>query len=128
MRSHVVSRGGAPGDRRVASWSILRAERVRAGTVLLGIAGELDLAAYAPASAVLRGLEHGGCERVVIDLRAVTFIDCTGVRLVTEAHERVRSAGGALLVVAPAPPADRLFTLLGLQDRIRIVRRVPDLD
>ena len=107
------------------TWSVLRGERVDHDTVLLALGGELDLAAHGPVTAVLRELERGGCRLVVIDLRAVTFLDCWGIRVVLDAFDRCRAAARGLLVVAPPPPADRLFELVDLPGTLQVAPALP---
>jgi anti-sigma B factor antagonist len=64
------------------------------GSTRVSLRGELDLAT-APR------LEHALAEagdRVLLDLRGLTFMDSTGVRVLLEAAER----GGGLRIVPPA--------------------------
>gem|GEM_PF-5184573 len=110
-----------------ATWSILRSERTGEGTVLLSLAGEIDMAAYGPVSAVLLGLEHNGCDLVVIDLQGATLVDCMGLRVVAEALARSRAGGWALIVVAPPAPADRVFELAELPAGLHLARSLPKL-
>ena len=49
----------------------------------------------------------------MVDLRAVTFIDSTGVRLLTAAARRVRRAGGEMTLEALPRHVVRVFDLLG---------------
>ena len=73
------------------------------------VQAELDIAA-------------GEAERVVLDLRAVTFIDSAGIRLVLEAMRALRE----FAVVPGGPEVSRVFRLVGLDERVRIVDRPPD--
>ena len=60
--------------------------------------------------------------RVVLDLRGVTFIDSAGVRLVLEAMRALPE----FAVVPGGPEVPRVFRLVGLDERVRIVDRPPD--
>jgi anti-sigma B factor antagonist len=58
------------------------------------------------------------CERVVLDLRAVTFLDTSGMRLVVEAVHELDRAGVPFAVVRGGPDVQRLFALARLEDRL----------
>jgi anti-anti-sigma factor len=77
--------------------------------------GELDLAT-APAleEVLLPPLKEGG--EVVLDLRALEFMDSTGVRVIVAAHVAGQDAGGGLTLVRtdPAGPVGRVLEISGL--------------
>ncbi len=52
--------------------------------------------------------------RVVLDLRGLSFIDSTGLRLLVTLDERAAREGFLLTLVAPAAPVDRTIQLCGL--------------
>ena len=68
--------------------------------------GELDMAS-APEleQAVMPRLETGGW--VVLDLRALDFIDSSGLRVVVGAHRAAEERGGRFTCVRGAPGLDR---------------------
>jgi anti-sigma B factor antagonist len=78
----------------------LTVERKPHGGARLTLRGELDLGTAAQLEQALR--EANG--DVVLDLRGLTFMDSTGVRVLLEAAER----GGALRIVAPTGGDARL--------------------
>jgi anti-anti-sigma factor len=83
--------------------------------------GEIDLAT---AGGVRREIERcvaSGYKRVMLDLRAVTFIDSTGVHLVIDADTAARTGGWELEVIDAPGPVQRLFELTGLRDRLPFV-------
>jgi anti-sigma B factor antagonist len=51
---------------------------------------------------------------LVADLQRVTFLDSTILGALVGAQRRMRERGGELRIVYPSPPADRIFTLTGL--------------
>jgi anti-sigma B factor antagonist len=63
--------------------------------------GDIDLAS-APAlkTAVLACLDEG-CARIEIDMRAVTFMDCSGVNAIIDARAQA-TAGSAVWLVQPS--------------------------
>jgi anti-sigma B factor antagonist len=79
--------------------------------------GELDLFTVEEVGAALRERSEP-CERVVLDLRAVTFLDTSGMRLVVEAVHELDRAGVPFAVVRGGPDVQRLFNLARLDDRL----------
>src|SRR5882757_8598191 len=53
--------------------------------------GELDLATVETLRAALDGIERAG--RLVLDLRGLSFIDSTGLRLLVSLHQRAQRDG-----------------------------------
>jgi len=75
------------------------------GRIRLTLRGELDLGS---AGRLERALdEHAGA--VLLDLRGLTFMDSTGVRLLLEASENAARDGRDLLVVPPREGDARLI-------------------
>ena len=87
------------------------------------VAGELDLAT-APQ------LERALCEAkvrarsVVLDLRALTFMDCAGVGVIVRSNQRAKRMGRRLVLVRGPAQVHCLFALSGTADGLEIV----DLD
>jgi len=83
--------------------------------------GELDLEeAPAALEALLEGVAAGE-EGLVVDLRGVTFLGSTGVRVLLDAKNTAEAAGRRLRVVSGAGRARRLIDLLGLSERLDVV-------
>ena len=78
------------------------------------VAGELDLSTVVSLRSSL--LPLGG--RVVVNLAGVTFMDCSGVSVLVEAHNRLAAEGGGLRVRSPSGPVIRLLELLGMGEWI----------
>jgi anti-anti-sigma factor len=98
----------------------------RAGAaVVVAPAGEVDLATVDAVRAELDAA-RGEAGLVVLDLREVTFIDSAGVRLVLEGSRALAAAGGELVVVRGGHEVRRLFALVGLDGRVRMVDSPPD--
>lgn len=76
------------------------------GVIRLALGGELDIATAPTAERELLHAERDGNGVIVLDLRHLTFMDSTGLRLVLSAHARLHEAG-ARLVVCPGPEAVR---------------------
>lgn len=87
------------------------------------VTGELDIATAPHLDKILREAELRA-RRVVLDLRKLTFSDCTGIHIVVAASNRARRADGELVLVRGPSQVDWLFTLTGTSDALEIV----DLD
>ena len=87
---------------------------------IVAVTGDVDLATVDVLRARLTSaLERGN--KVVLDLREVSFMDTQGLAAVIEA-ERSSSASGTPFVVVRAPATvHRLFEMIGLSDRLTIV-------
>jgi anti-sigma B factor antagonist len=98
-----------------------RVQRRRRGdAVVVGPEGEIDLAVID----VLRVELEAALEEaptVVLDLRAVSFLDSTGLRLIVELQHRAEDAAVALVVVRGAEAVQRLLDVVGLSSRLTLV-------
>ena len=74
--------------------------------------GELDLATVQTLRAALDDINDAG--RLVLDLRGLSFLDCTGLHLLVALHQRAQRDEFQLTLLAPTAPADRPIKLLGL--------------
>ncbi len=81
--------------------------------------GELDLATLETLRAALDGVENAG--RLVLDLRGLSFIDSTGLRLLVALHQRAQRDGFQLTLVAPAAPVDKAIQMSGLDHALPFV-------
>jgi anti-anti-sigma factor len=83
----------------------------------LRLAGELDMGATFSLEPELdRLLGDEDVRRLVVDLRDVTFVDSTGLRLILDLHQRAERDDRALSLVRGDPTVQRVFTLAGLDD------------
>ena len=89
-------------------------------TQLVAVRGEVDLATVDALRGELSSA-LGRSEKVVLDLREVSFMDTQGLAAVIEA-EQVSAASGTPFVVVRAPETvHRLFDMIGLSDRLTVV-------
>lgn len=88
--------------------------------LVLALNGELDLATAPIAEGELRRAEASG-DLIVIDLRGVTFMDSTGIRMLVNADRRARDRGTGLVVVQGPPQVRRLLVLSGLSQHLDVV-------
>jgi anti-anti-sigma factor len=73
------------------------------------MSGELDLATC---GAAVRACVSMGHRNVVVDMAALTFMDCAGYRELVIARLVLERRGGSLTLLAPAGEPLRLLTLL----------------
>jgi anti-sigma B factor antagonist len=93
-------------------------------TVVVTPEGEIDLATADRLEAALAAAREQA-STVVLDLRAVSFIDSAGLRLVI-ASSRAAAAGGAEFAVVRGPAeVERVFDLVGLDSRVTMLDRPP---
>jgi anti-sigma B factor antagonist len=105
----------------------LRCEVARNGSVAwVQPFGELDLDSVHRVEAALEGLRDEGCSSVVLDLRGLTFMDSTGLRLVIRWDIAARAGGFRFAIVPGTEVVQRVFRLTGMDDHLTIAE--PPLD
>jgi anti-sigma B factor antagonist len=87
--------------------------------------GEIDLATVDRVRRKIGELITAGCERIVLDLRGVTFMDSTGLHLGLDADAAARAGGWELLIIEGSGPVQRIFEVTGLRDRLPFVDAPP---
>jgi anti-sigma B factor antagonist len=96
-------------------FSISRYREGGAGVVVP--VGEVDLVTVHEVRSNLRDAA-AETRRVVLDLRQVTFMDSSGLRLLVEAQQLADQSGFALAVVRGPASLERLFEVTGLDARL----------
>ena len=95
------------------------------GAVWVSPRGELDYdSAPEFKQALLAALERALL--IIIDLRALTFIDSTGLHAIIATDHRARKTGHRVVLIRGSGQVDRLFELVGLTDRLKIVDLMPE--
>ena len=80
--------------------------------------GDIDMSTAGELAAEMQQLRRSGFACLVLDLRAATFIDSTGLHLILEEHAAAK-ADGADFAILPGPPAvQRIFDVTGLEARL----------
>jgi anti-sigma B factor antagonist len=80
-------------------------------------AGEIDVATAGEVEERLRELQEAGFACVVLDLRDVTFMDLSGLRLIQRARARAEEQGSRLELAHVMPDVMRLFEIAGADPR-----------
>jgi anti-anti-sigma factor len=89
------------------------------GVAIVQPHGELDVATVQTLRAALDGVVN--TERLVLDLRGLSFFDSTGLHLLVALDQRARRDGFELTLVAPAAPVDRAIHVSGLDHALPFV-------
>lgn len=91
------------------------------GVARVAFRGELDISGAPKAERLLRRVERKKPGVLVLDLRGLTFMDSTGLRVVVGADARARREGRRLLIVRGPESVHRVFRLTLLDRRLEFV-------
>jgi anti-anti-sigma factor len=119
----LAARRGVPADPELYEIELVR----RAGTARIVLRGDIDLSARPEVERLVAELDRSPPERVVVDLREVTFFDTTGLHI---AHrvDRWGSDNGVPVVFTPgSEPVMRALRAAGLSLRLRFSDDPEDL-
>jgi anti-anti-sigma factor len=81
------------------------------------VAGALDIAT---SPKLERTLEESSARLVVLDMRDLGFMDCSGVHAIVDASIRAREDGRRLILLRGTPNVDRVFALTGTSHVVEI--------
>ena len=85
------------------------------------LSGELDISETARVERELRTVDATRPERVVLDLRGLSFMDSSGLRLIVSAYRRLAEDGRRLQIVQGPPPIRRIFEVTRLDGRLEFI-------
>lgn len=86
------------------------------GIPVLHVTGELDLYTSPKLRLALESVLIRGHQRLVVNLLKATYLDSTGLSVLTAALKKFRDAGGNMALVFEQPQIDRMFTITGLNE------------
>jgi anti-anti-sigma factor len=92
------------------------------GSIRVFLAGELDLAGRAHFESALADAQ-GDSNRVLVDLGALTLIDCSALSVLFTAAERSRREDGLLILVSPRGQVRRMVELVGAPPGVAVLDR-----
>jgi len=95
------------------------------GSGLVRPAGDLDLETVHRVESALAELRDEGCGSLVLDLRGLTFMDSTGLRLVIRWHAAARDEGFRFAVVPGPDIVQRIFRLTGMDAHLTMAEPPP---
>ena len=113
----VVVDPGAPAVPAPFRWDVVHDR----GSVRVIPVGELDLATRAVLEPAIDELLRSGVDRLILDLRRLSFLDSSGLRLVLEIHSAARGGGFELQLIPAGPQVQRIFELTGTRDALPFV-------
>lgn len=78
--------------------------------------GDLDLSTVVPLEEEIKKLQESGrFETLVLDLRGLTFLDSSGLRLLVNARRAALEGGIAFSLIEGVPEVCRVFDITGLR-------------
>jgi anti-sigma B factor antagonist len=89
-------------------------------TVRIVLTGELDISTAPRVEEELRKVEEGHPPVIVLDLRALEFMDSTGLRVIVSAEGRAREDDRTLRLVRGPDAVQRIFRVTRLDERLEI--------
>jgi anti-sigma B factor antagonist len=104
----------------------VNAERFGAGA-LVEIEGELDIATLPELERAVTRMRSQGLERLVIDLRRLSFLDSMSIELLLRLHGELTAIGASLVIVRGPRAVDRIFDLMELERVLTVVDEPPEL-
>lgn len=107
-------------------FSVTSIDHDDAATLMLS--GEFDMAGEQAFYAALDAVDVSDPRTVVLDLRDLSFIDLTGLRLLIHAHRRARRQGRRVVLVRGKPQVRRILTVCGIADRFESIDAPEHLD
>ena len=90
-------------------------------TAVLIPTGELDLSSAPELEAELERAWQSQVEAVIVDLRAVSFMDSTGLRVILNANQTARAKDVQLAIVDGSDQVRKLFDLTGVSETLTVV-------
>jgi anti-anti-sigma factor len=81
------------------------------------VAGALDIET---SPQLEQTLDESAARLVVLDMRDLGFMDCSGAHTIIDASVRARDDGRQLIILRGAPSVDRVFALTGTTNVVEI--------
>jgi anti-sigma B factor antagonist len=89
--------------------------------VVVAPQGELDLVTADPLEAQLRDLHESGFARLVVDLRGLSFLDSSGIRLLVKWTREAQRNGHEFAVIRGGAAVERVLELTRVEDLLTYV-------
>ena len=108
------------GDRAAADLTV--AVHRHRGHALVVLSGEMDLTTVFAIECELAALRAAGFDNIVLDLRAVTYIDSSGLRLLLTETRKARHGGYRFRLTNAPPVARRLIAITGARRALEFIQ------
>jgi anti-anti-sigma factor len=119
----LAARRGAPADPELFEIELIR----RDGTSRIALRGDIDLRARPELERLFAELDRSPPERLVVDLREVTFFDTTGLQMAHRLDRWGRDNGVPVVFTPGKPPVMRALRATGLSVRLEFSDDPEDL-
>jgi anti-anti-sigma factor len=119
----LAARRGVPTDPELYEIEMVR----RAGTARIVLRGDIDLSARPEVERLVAELDRSPPDRVVVDLREVTFFDTTGLHIAHRVDRWGRDNGVPVVFTRGSEPVMRALRAAGLSLRLRFSDDPEDL-
>ena len=104
-----------------------RVEAERLGAeARIAVRGELDIATLPEFERAVTRMRAQGLERMVIDLRRLSFLDSMSIELLLRLHGELTATGAELVVVRGPRAVDRIFEVMELHRVLALVDEPPE--
>lgn len=104
----------------------VNAERV-GSDALVAVEGELDIATVPELERAVTRMRSQGLERLVIDLRELSFLDSMSIELLLRLHGELTATGAELVIVRGPRAVNRIFDLMELERVLTLMDEPPEL-
>jgi anti-sigma B factor antagonist len=94
--------------------------------VILGLDGELDMANASHLQAALAQAHQSTAAMIVLDLRQLSFIDSTGLRVLLAARKEAQERGQEFAVTPGSQQVQRLLAVTRVSDHLRTIETPGD--
>ena len=101
-------------------------ERLGANAQIV-VEGELDIATLPEFERCVTRMRSQGLERLVIDLRRLSFLDSMSIELLLRVHGELAATGAELFVVRGPRAVDRIFQVMKLERVLVLVDEPPSI-
>ena len=93
----------------------------QAGTTIVRLIGELDMAVASTLEGVLHELQHAGVEEIVVDLRGLSFLDSMGLSALLHAHAAGQDGHQKVSFIRGGRSVQRVFAVTEVDRRLEWV-------
>jgi anti-sigma B factor antagonist len=90
--------------------------------VILAPVGELDMGTVDQVWEQLEQLREAGFDRIVLDLRGLTFMDSSGLHLMVRANQAAAEDGFNFALIDGNDPVKRVLDLTGLREHLPFIQ------